>query len=69
MVAEVIVWQPEVVECAIEVKGDLIHIDHAYELFSALSRKQTALHDPSLKIGIFGINRSRTNFYITNLSI
>ncbi len=33
-----------------------IHLDHSYELFSALSRKQIVLHDPSLKVGIFGIN-------------
>jgi CRISPR-associated protein Cas6 len=70
MVAEIRVWQPEVVECMLGVKGDLLHIDHAYELFSALSRKQTVLHDPSLKIGIFGINGSldRKNKTILHLS-
>jgi CRISPR-associated protein Cas6 len=55
---EIIPWQPEVVDCTLAVKGDLIHLDHSYELFSALSRKQIVLHDPSLKIGIFGINGS-----------
>ena len=50
------IWQPEVVECTLGVQGDFIHLDHAYELFSALSRKYVDLHDPSLKVGIFGIN-------------
>jgi CRISPR-associated protein Cas6 len=52
------------------VKGDRIHLDHSYELFSALSRKQIVLHDPSLKIGIFGINGSpdRKNKTILHLS-
>lgn len=67
---EIVVWQPEVVECSLEVKGDCIHLDHSYELFSALSRKQIVLHDPSLKIGIFGINGSpdRKNRTILHLS-
>jgi CRISPR-associated protein Cas6 len=70
IVAETRVWQPEIVDCKLDVKGDLLHIDHAYELFSALSRKQTILHDPSLKIGIFGINGSldRKNKTILHLS-
>jgi CRISPR-associated protein Cas6 len=55
---EIIPWQPEVVDCTLAVKGDRIHLDHSYELFSALSRKQIVLHDPSLKVGIFGINGS-----------
>ena len=55
---EIRVWQPEIVDCTLEVKGEYIHLDHAYELFSALSRKQIVLHDPSLKMGIFGINGS-----------
>ena len=50
------IWQPEVVECTLGVQGDFIHLDHAYELFSALSRKYVALHDPNLKVGMFGIN-------------
>ncbi len=67
---EIRVWQPEIVDCTLEVKGECIHLDHAYELFSALCRKQIALHDPSLKIGIFGINGSpdRKNKAILHLS-
>ena len=67
---EVIPWQPEVVDCTLAVNGDRIHLDHSYELFSALSRKQIVLHDPSLKIGIFGINGSpdRKNKTILHLS-
>jgi CRISPR-associated protein Cas6 len=53
---ELQLWQPEVVECSINVAGECIHIDHAYELFAAISSKQVILHDPNLKIGIFGIN-------------
>jgi CRISPR-associated protein Cas6 len=67
---EIRVWQPEVVECSLEVKGECIHLDHSYELFSALCRKQIALHEPILKIGIFGINGSpdRKNKAILHLS-
>lgn len=67
---EIKLWQPEVIECSIEVFGDCIHVDHAYELFAALSRKQVILHDPSLKIGIFGINGipDRQNKTILHLS-
>ena len=67
---EIIPWQPEVVDCTLAVKGERIHLDHSYELFSALSRKQIVLHDPSLKIGIFGVNGSpdRKNKAILHLS-
>lgn len=67
---EIRIWQPEVVDCTLEVKGECIHLDHSYELFSALSRKQMVLHDSSLKVGIFGINGSpdRKNKTILHLS-
>jgi CRISPR-associated protein Cas6 len=68
--SEISIWQPDVVECTLDIKGEYLHIDHAYELFSALCRKQIALHDSSLKIGIFGINGSpdRRNKTILHLS-
>ncbi len=67
---ELVLWQPEVVDCKLAVAGEHIHLDHSYELFSALSRKQIVLHDPSLKVGIFGINGipDRKNKTILHLS-
>ncbi len=66
---EIVPWQPEVVDCKLAA-GEHIHLDHSYELFSALSRQQIVLHDPSLKVGIFGINGSpdRKNKTILHLS-
>lgn len=59
-----------VIDCTLAVEGDRIHLEHSYALFSALSRKQIVLHDPSLKVGIFGINGSpdRQNKAILHLS-
>jgi CRISPR-associated protein Cas6 len=53
---KVVVWQPEVVDCSLQVKGNYLYLDHNYELFSALCRQYIRLHDQSVKIGIAGIN-------------